>query len=150
MILCAANMVFLAYIRPNVYIYCAVKMPPKRCGAWISTRRPHCLTTVRKTFWHIPAEPGPGSGRPTGACWAVSPHSGKRSLVRRLIRPAGRLRASGSGRCGLVPEVGSGAGARLVFMGSIEVCENPGLEHDDRLRPNVAARLASGGHPVTG
>ncbi|OIQ76563.1 hypothetical protein GALL_417490 [mine drainage metagenome] len=34
----------------------------------------------QRRLWHIPAEPGPGSGRPTGACWAVSPHSGNDPL----------------------------------------------------------------------
>ena len=74
--------------------------------------------------WHIPAEPGPGSGRANGACQAVSPHAGDDPLrdgwISRKETDGARFGAFRPRARGQVVRV-----ARLVFMGSIEIRETP-------------------------
>ena len=83
-----------------------------------------CRTLARKKMAH--------PGRAGAGHWSfrLEP-AGQSPPIRATIpcatadRAGRRLMARGSARCGLVPEVGSGAWPPFVFMGSLEIRETP-------------------------
>jgi|APMI01.1.fsa_nt_gi hypothetical protein len=99
--------------------------------------------------WHIPAGPGPGSGRADGSLAGSLPPFGQRSLARRPVGPEGK-RCRRVRRFDLMPGISRWRAGPPVFI----CCSVPLFPFRPEPRRSfwtrVAARLASGGHPRTG